>query len=133
MFAWTLVFRENTYTKDHVEIMSDMYHETLVDAEVTYRQFTHAVLQANKVCKFFPKIADIMDQVHGYRSNPPSPKQTDRIAYDPMSVKTAEQVELDEKRLAVYQMAVSKQITMEEATAACEAINKKYQGTKCHS
>lgn len=111
---WSLQFRETFLTPEEIEILSVEYLDDLESENVSVKQFAWAAKHVSKWCKFFPKMADILEAVEMYRKNPP---ESDRkvIAYTPVTGLTQEQEEKnkDAAKVAIY--AIKNKITFEEA------------------
>ncbi len=106
-----------TLTEIAVDYWSDLSEEIQTD-----HQFINAVKQARKVCKFFPKISDIIDAHRKcIQSNPErNILQLEDVStyHDP----TEKELAINKKRIEILQKVISKKITMEEGEKLQEEL-----------
>ncbi len=99
------------------------YFDDLLSEYVSSNEFKFAIVQVRKKCKFFPKMADILEAVNEYRKNPP-PSKTVRIAEDcgQEAPLTPEQIERNKKRYWILSQISSGRISYEEGTKKIEEL-----------
>jgi len=93
------------------------WHDLLTEEGVTRKQFSAGIRHAVKTCRFFPKLADVLEGVRGYRESPPQPKSDTLQIADTTSMHdvTPEEVERNKERIQIILKALSKELTIEEA------------------
>jgi hypothetical protein len=115
IYSWSIRFRENVYSGDHLQILSEDYFEELSDSGVTLKQFVWATRQAGKAANFFPKVADILEHIEAYRRNPPKSDNSGLIGYDAAPELTEAERKRNKEHLSVCALMVAKEITPDEA------------------
>lgn len=114
VYLWSLRFRETFLTPEEIEILSSEYLEDLESENVSVKQFRWAAKHASKRCRFFPKMADILDAVDMYRANPPK-SDCAAISYTPIANATPEQEETGKRAAEIAAYAIKNKIPFEEA------------------
>ena len=90
---------------------------------MTQKQFSSGVRHAVKTCRFFPKLADVLEGVATYRERPPQPQVNAMQIEDTTSQHdlTPEEVARNKERIEdILQMLAGKK-SIEEAVEAVEA------------
>ncbi len=59
--TWNIRFREAKYAPEQLDLIAREYYEDLVELNFSNASFTRAAKHARKHCRFFPKIADLID------------------------------------------------------------------------
>lgn len=59
--GWSIRFKEADYSLDELEFLTHEYYKDLVD-EITASELDQVAGEAQKHCKFFPKVADLLDK-----------------------------------------------------------------------
>jgi hypothetical protein len=100
------------------------WFDLLSEEEVTQRQFSAGVRHSVKTCRFFPKVADILEGVAKYRANPPTLQATDSLQIADTSSRhdlTPEEIARNKERVAHITAMLSRKITMDDAVKAVES------------
>lgn len=99
--------------------------DLLGEEEVTKSQFSAGIRHAVKTCKFFPKVADVLEGVRAHRANPkPKPKSealqiADRTSqHDP----TPEEVAMNNERLNTIAQMLAGKLSMDDAVNRVEEL-----------
>ncbi len=133
--GWSIRYREAGYDPDQLEFLVEEYFEDLSDEQVTSGQFQAAIKIARRRCKFFPKVADILEAKEEYCKNPErfGGKNTMlQIAatssqHDP----TPEEQDVSRKIREIAGKLVRGKITLEEHNSLYEelmAVKKRFYG-----
>ena len=99
------------------------WHDLLTEEGVTQKQFSAGIRHAVKNCRFFPKLADVLEGVAKYREAPPQPKINANQIEDVTSNHdlTPEEIERNKQRVAEILSMLKGQKSVDEAVAAVEA------------
>lgn len=126
MAGWSIRYREAGYTPDQLEFLTDDYLEDLADEQVTSNQFQEAVKLVRKRCRFFPKVADILEAREKVCRNPSRYTNNLQIA-DTSSEHdlTPEEIDKNLERLKILGQVVTGEITPEEGEQMQEELNQK--------
>ena len=103
----------------------------LIEDGVTQAQFVAGMRHAVKTCRFFPKLADVLEGVKNYREKPPAPKKSGCLQIEEHTVNgdnlTKEEIERNMKRIEMVKMVYhpdpEKRVTIEEAVALVESVS----------
>jgi len=116
---WKVRFREANHTPEEIVFIIAEYYEDLVDEKVSRKEFDHATKVVRRRCKFFPTVADILEAVKEYRTNPP--KQNHPQLEEPEL--TPEQIEKNQKRFAILEKQIAGDLSMGEALKEQEGVS----------
>lgn len=102
------------------------WFDLLSEEDVTQRQFSAGIRHAVKTCRFFPKLADVLEGVANYRSNPNTrPLPNGALQIEEHTATTAnltpEEVERNKARVRSIVAMLSRKITMDDAVKAVES------------
>lgn len=104
-------------------ILAEQWQDLLADDAVDEAEFIWAMRWVKRHCRFFPKIADILEGVRAYREHPPATVDAkQRLAEESMVPVTPEERARNRKRIAVMLAQLSHQISPEEAADELQAI-----------
>ncbi len=116
-------YPESGHNGTTLGLVANDYYDDLVSEDVSRNEFKYSIIEVRKKCKFFPKMADILEAVNEYRKNPP-PSNTLKIAEDcgEEAPLTPEQEERNNKRIVILSQISSGEISYEEGTKKIEAL-----------
>lgn len=114
LMEWFVKYPEAGYGFEQIETLAGLYHNDLIEENISEKQFCWAAKQAGRRCQFFPKMIDIIRFVEEYRRNPPDSDQL-MIGHQEVYDLTPQQLENNKKHIEVCKLAVNKKITMEQA------------------
>ena len=104
-------------------LLAEQWQDLLADDAVTEAEFVWSMRRAKKHCRFFPKIADILEGVRAYREHPPATVDAKhRLAEESTVPLTPDEKARNRKRIAVMLAQLSHQISPEEAADELQAI-----------
>lgn len=112
-----VLYPEAGHNGETLNFLAELWQDLLADEDVSEPEFLWAMRRAMKKCRFFPKIADIMEGVDKYREEPPTkvtypahmlPQQS-AVALSP------EEIARNKAKLEVIKLQLARQITTEEA------------------
>lgn len=106
-------------------LLAEQWQDLLADDGVNEAEFVWAMRRAKKHCRFFPKIADILEGVRAYREHPPPAATVDarhRLPEESVVPLTAEERARNVKKIAVLMAQAAHQISPEEAADELRAI-----------
>lgn len=100
------------------------WFDLLTEEEVTQPQFSAGVRHAVKNCRFFPKLADVLDGVKGHREKPNQRKDRPLLEASTASLRnfTPEEIERNKERVQIILDVLSKKMSCEEGVAKSESI-----------
>jgi hypothetical protein len=100
------------------------WRDLLSEEGVTQKQFSSGIRHAVKTCKFFPKLADVLEGVEKYREAPPRPQVNEMQIEDTTSRHdlTPEEVSRNKERVGMIVGALAGRITWEEAEKGVAAL-----------
>ena len=99
------------------------WHDLLVEEGVTQKQFSSGVRHAVKTCRFFPKLADVLEGVATYRERPPQP-QVNAMQIEDVTSRhdlTPEEIERNKERLKTISDMLAGKLSTDEAIRTVEA------------
>lgn len=104
--------------KTLISLAADWF-DLLSEEKVTQKQFSAGVRHAVKTCRFFPKLADVLEGVRSYREAPTriSGTMTLRIEADTATAEnlTAEERARNKERVRLITEALAGRMSMEDA------------------
>ena len=70
MAGWSIRYREAGYSPGQLEFLSEEYYDDLIDESISSASFKVISRIVRKRCKFFPKVADILEAKEQYCRHP---------------------------------------------------------------
>lgn len=100
------------------------WFDLLREEGVTQCQFSAGMRHSVKNCRFFPKLADVLDGVRGYREKPNHGQNRPLIEANTASPRnfTPEEIERNKERVQIILDVISKELSCEEGVARSESI-----------
>ena len=105
------------------------WFDLLKEEGVTRPQFSAGIRHAVKTCRFFPKLADVLDGVKNYRTNPPAPRSAALQIEEHTATSnswTPEEIARNMERIEMIRLVFhpdpEKRVTVEEAVAFVESV-----------
>lgn len=116
MDALPLLFPEAGHNGETIPHLAEQWQDLLADEDVAEPEFRWAMRRAKKRCRFFPKIADIMEGVTEYREHPPARiDAAHRLPQESSVPLSPEEIERNKARLEIIGQQAARKITAEEA------------------
>ncbi len=110
-------YPEAGHTGETIALISEDYFEDLTSEQVALNQFQAAMKIVRKRCKFFPKVADILEAKEEYCRNPErfgGSSTLQIMATSSQHDPTSEELELSAKIREIAGKAVRHEISFEE-------------------
>lgn len=101
------------------------WHDLLTEEGVTQKQFSSGVRHAVKTCRFFPKLADVLEGVSRYRERPPEPTVDESRMIEAVTSHhdlTPEEIERNKARVKTIRDMLAGRMTMDDAVAAVDKL-----------
>lgn len=98
-----------------ISILADDWFDLLSEEDVSSTEFAAALRQAKKRCRFFPKLADLMENIREIRANPPVIDQDRQLTAQGEAPMSQEQIDRNVRRLKILADQIAGKITADEA------------------
>lgn len=98
-----------------LRLLAGYWRDLLADEDVGDEEFAFALRRAMKRCRYWPKIADILEGVREFRENPPRIGPERRLAQESVVPLSAEERRRNLRRMAIIGRQARREITAEEA------------------
>lgn len=120
-------YPESGHNEKTIAILAFDWHDLLIDEGVTQDQFFHGIRHAAKTCRFFPKVADVLDGVKSYRANPPRrisvAMQIEEHTATAANM-TTEELERNRERVLMIADALAGRLSWDEAERSVARVGK---------
>lgn len=122
-----VLYPEAGHNGNTIPALAEQWRDLLADEDVAEAEFLWAVRRAKKKCRFFPKIADIMEGVTEYREHPPATVDAaHRLPQESIVPLSPEEIARNQARLAILTKQFTGKLTAQEALEQMRTL----EGTK---
>ena len=127
-----VLYPEAGHNGASIEILAEQWADLLSDddEDVSEAEFLWAIRRAKKRCKFFPKVADIMEGVNEYRERPPATVDAaHRLPQESVVNLSPAEIERNKARLEILALQAQNKISPQDAARRMEMLFPKYTMT----